>query len=168
VGDDGRILVRCFGGCRASEIVGSLGLALGDLFPESLPSPDAMREAKIKREAANRIDAAKISMLTLRRKAEKVIKAARGIDISGWPESEVDEATRAVGAAYEILLKEQLDITLKRAKLRMGVTSNPSCSTHDDRNKNYKSDKEDMKDYFCILTDSCLRIETLHLDPAGE
>lgn len=81
---------------------------LRDLFSDSLPSLDAMREAKMKREAASRVDAAKISMLTLRRKAEKVIKAASGIDISGWPEGKIDEAIMAVGTAYEILQEEQL------------------------------------------------------------
>jgi len=30
---DGRILVHCFAGCGASDIVESIGLALGDLFP---------------------------------------------------------------------------------------------------------------------------------------
>lgn len=34
VGDDGRILVKCFSGCTASEIVEALGLKLADLMPE--------------------------------------------------------------------------------------------------------------------------------------
>lgn len=33
---DGRILVHCFGGCGAADIVESLGLAVTDLFPERL------------------------------------------------------------------------------------------------------------------------------------
>ena len=31
--DDGRILLKCFGGCSAQEIVESVGLTLNDLFP---------------------------------------------------------------------------------------------------------------------------------------
>lgn len=31
---DGRILVHCYAGCSAGEIMGSLGLSLSDLFPE--------------------------------------------------------------------------------------------------------------------------------------
>lgn len=31
--DDGRILLKCFGGCSVQEIVGSLGMEMGDLFP---------------------------------------------------------------------------------------------------------------------------------------
>lgn len=31
--EDGRLLLKCWGGCTASEIVGAVGLALRDLFP---------------------------------------------------------------------------------------------------------------------------------------
>ena len=31
--DDGRVLLRCWNGCRAAEIVLALGLSLADLFP---------------------------------------------------------------------------------------------------------------------------------------
>ena len=33
--DDGRILLKCFGGCSVQEIVGSIGMDMGDLFPDS-------------------------------------------------------------------------------------------------------------------------------------
>ena len=32
--DDGKILIKCFGGCSAHEIVSSIGLSLTDLFPK--------------------------------------------------------------------------------------------------------------------------------------
>lgn len=32
-GDDGRVLLHCFGGCGAGDIVAAIGLELGDLFP---------------------------------------------------------------------------------------------------------------------------------------
>ena len=31
--EDGRILLKCFGGCSVQEIVGSIGMNLSDLFP---------------------------------------------------------------------------------------------------------------------------------------
>jgi DNA primase len=34
--DDGRILVHCFSGCGACDVVESIGLAMTDLFPERL------------------------------------------------------------------------------------------------------------------------------------
>jgi CHC2 zinc finger len=41
---DGRILVHCFAGCSADEVMGSLGLTLSDLMPEkALTSQDLRR-----------------------------------------------------------------------------------------------------------------------------
>lgn len=34
--DDGRILLHCFAGCAAVDVVGAMGLAMTDLFPEPL------------------------------------------------------------------------------------------------------------------------------------
>lgn len=31
--DDGRILLKCFGGCSVQEIVGAIGMDIGELFP---------------------------------------------------------------------------------------------------------------------------------------
>jgi hypothetical protein len=31
--DDGKVLLKCWAGCGASDIVGALGLSLSDLFP---------------------------------------------------------------------------------------------------------------------------------------
>jgi len=34
--DDGRILMHCFGGCGTDAVLGALGLAMTDLFPQRL------------------------------------------------------------------------------------------------------------------------------------
>lgn len=34
---DGRVLLHCFAGCSAFDVVSAVGLELSDLFPESLP-----------------------------------------------------------------------------------------------------------------------------------
>lgn len=34
-GDDGRVLLKCFGGCETESIVAALGLAMHDLFPDT-------------------------------------------------------------------------------------------------------------------------------------
>ena len=31
---DGRILLHCFGGCSVEEVLGAVGMEIGDLFPE--------------------------------------------------------------------------------------------------------------------------------------
>lgn len=33
--DDGRLLVHCFAGCGAADVIGALGLEFTDLFPET-------------------------------------------------------------------------------------------------------------------------------------
>ena len=33
--DDGRILMKCFGGCSVQEIMGAVGMEMGDLFPDT-------------------------------------------------------------------------------------------------------------------------------------
>lgn len=47
-GDDGRILMHCFAGCSASDVLGALGLALADVMPERPrdESPEARRTAR--------------------------------------------------------------------------------------------------------------------------
>lgn len=39
--DDGKLLLRCFAGCSASEVVGAVGLDLADLFPARAAAPGA-------------------------------------------------------------------------------------------------------------------------------
>ena len=38
--DDGRVLAHCFAGCSISEVVGTIGLELSDLFPAKAISGD--------------------------------------------------------------------------------------------------------------------------------
>jgi DNA primase len=34
--DDGRVLLHCFAGCEIGDVIGEIGLAMTDLFPERL------------------------------------------------------------------------------------------------------------------------------------
>ena len=52
-GDDGRVLVHCFGGCSVESVVSAVGMTLSDLMPETapmqparkmrIPAPDVLR-----------------------------------------------------------------------------------------------------------------------------
>ena len=42
-GDDGRILLNCFGGCSAHEVVRSVGLEMDALFPDRLPGTEYVK-----------------------------------------------------------------------------------------------------------------------------
>ena len=54
-GDDGRVLMHCFGGCAAADVVGALGMTLGDLFPERPRDLSPLGRAQ-RREAARSAD----------------------------------------------------------------------------------------------------------------
>ena len=43
--DDGRVLIKCFGGCDNESILSALGLQFSDLFPEPV-TPHGKRERK--------------------------------------------------------------------------------------------------------------------------
>ncbi len=49
VGDDGRVLVKCFAGCPTETIVAALGLTMADLYPASSngPRPPAVTKYRI-------------------------------------------------------------------------------------------------------------------------
>ena len=50
-GDDGRVLLHCFGGCSAASVVHAVGLTLGDLFPARLDRHmDAAGRRKVEME----------------------------------------------------------------------------------------------------------------------
>jgi hypothetical protein len=48
VGEDGRILLCCFAGCSAADVLGAVGLRVADLFPRRLTdaTPEARRELR--------------------------------------------------------------------------------------------------------------------------
>lgn len=61
-GDDGRILVHCFAGCAAADVVAAAGMELADLFSERIrdTSPEdraAARRAVTEREKADALAA---------------------------------------------------------------------------------------------------------------
>lgn len=60
VSPDGKILVKCWAGCSALEIVQAMGLSLHDLFEKPLdndpPMAFAQREMRQKRQQRSRID----------------------------------------------------------------------------------------------------------------
>lgn len=41
--EDGRILVKCFAGCSAQEVVSAVGMDLSDLMPDSVPDVPARK-----------------------------------------------------------------------------------------------------------------------------
>lgn len=50
-GDDGRVLLHCFGGCAPADVTQAIGLELGDLFPER-PAAESADDRRRMRLAA--------------------------------------------------------------------------------------------------------------------
>lgn len=46
-GDDGRVLLHCFGGCSPGAVVAAVGMKLSDLMPEGALSVEPMRKMRI-------------------------------------------------------------------------------------------------------------------------
>lgn len=110
-GDDGRILLRCFSGCSSEDIVEQMGLSLSDLFPEAMPprqKSEYLKQKEAKQEITQEIHDLNRSMDALFRKSEATIRAATGIDISGWSEGELDRAMDILGDAYAVVSRERL------------------------------------------------------------
>ena len=50
--DDGRVLLHCFAGCGAGDVVAALGLSLGDLFPRQIATVLTREDRAAMREGA--------------------------------------------------------------------------------------------------------------------
>ena len=100
--DDGKLLIKCFAGCDATDIVAALGLELSNLYPDwkprsqrrpVAPKPRPPDWRRTSRDLLDHVDA-----LALR--AERLLQAARYLDISDWSDDELNAAMKAVGKGY--------------------------------------------------------------------
>jgi len=97
-GDDGRVLLRCFAGCSAAEVMGAVGLTLADLFPE--PVRESGPLARAQRREAMRQAAWAAALAVLAREAVVVHVAAEAM-ARGEPIA-ADDAERVRLAAERI------------------------------------------------------------------
>ena len=108
---DGRVLVHCFAGCPVEEIVGALGLRVGDLFHETVTDPRticaAQQARRHKHRARTEAYRQELHAAALAHDAQQLVEAARGLDIAAWTEGQLDDAVKAVADAWVILLEER-------------------------------------------------------------
>lgn len=89
-GDDGRILMHCFGGCDVLTILNVCGLEMGDLFPQRITHDTPLAERRKLRELARQSQwkAAVPSLLT-----EGIVIQLAAVKVSkGEPLSAADDA----------------------------------------------------------------------------
>ncbi len=107
------LLLKCWAGCRAADIVQALGLKLSDLFFDSREQDTSKRRLAI--EQRGRVRAAEHAAQIFRgqqadalREAERLVYSARGLSIAAWTDNELDTAIDAVGRAWQLLEMENL------------------------------------------------------------
>ena len=85
---DGRVLIKCFGGCGALDVITAIGLEWDDLFPESdkhYRSLVLSHGIKARESISNRlVDLAKHTSLTNKQREEAKQAAARGAEPDGF------------------------------------------------------------------------------------
>lgn len=107
-GKRGNIVLHCFTGCTPQEIVDALNLKITDLFDDS-PSPQDIsrrRQLKTQEEDAAR---AERDQAALCYRADQVVRAATGIDISGFNDKQLDRAMNLLADAYAVLNREKFE-----------------------------------------------------------
>ena len=103
--DDGRVLIHCWSGCSAADVVGALGLSLSDLFPGDRRSladhgTGPMRRPFDWRDAlqgiAHEATVARLIVEAVNRGDEMDIES---MDRLALAEERIDDALRAAGGA---------------------------------------------------------------------
>ena len=103
--DDGRILLHCFCGCSAADVLGALGLSLADIMPERLrdESPEARRAARERFMLASARAAAGVIL----REGQIVLLAGadvnRGLTLDGADADRLVLAIERIQSAVEAL-----------------------------------------------------------------
>ena len=104
-GEDGRVLLHCFAGCSTADVLGALGLTLGDVMPERLrdDSPEARRTARERFRLASVTAAAGV----IEREGRVVLIAGcdllQGKVLAADDVQRLTEAVERIGAAREVL-----------------------------------------------------------------
>ena len=104
-GDSGAILLHCFSGCAVSDVLGALGLSMGDIQPARLrdESPEGRRAAR----AQFRLASVQSAAAVLEREGNIVLIAAgdllRADDFSPADFQRLVEAVERVAAARAVL-----------------------------------------------------------------
>lgn len=93
--EDGRVLLHCFTGCAAGDVLAAVGLEFSDLYPEPLPNnPEQQQHIQQRRAGFAALDV----LRALASEATVIAAAAGQIQRRGWL-SEDDDARLAL--AYE-------------------------------------------------------------------
>lgn len=104
---DGRVLLHCFGGCRAIEVLEAVGLGWQDVMPPRT-WPESPEERRRQRRALREIGWA-AALATLALESKIILFAARELHITGGLEIEdgkrLAEAVKRIDHAANVLVE---------------------------------------------------------------
>lgn len=104
-GGDGRCLVHCFAGCAVADVLGAIGLSMGDLFPERIAPQTPAERAQARQWARDANWSAAIGVLSVEATVCEVAMTMieRGEPLSGDDIERVRIAAGRIHAAREVL-----------------------------------------------------------------
>ena len=104
-GDDGRVLLHCFAGCNTADVLGALGLTLGDVMPERIrdESPEGRRAARERFRLASVTAAVGVIERETRIVHLAGCDLLRGEVLDAADVQRLGEAVERIGAAREVL-----------------------------------------------------------------
>lgn len=95
---DGKVLLHCFGGCGAADVVAAAGLTLSDLFPERLEHSGPRRDLKHRHAAVEALKQLAHESLVVALAAENL---AHGMSLSNQDRGRLLEAAGIIRAARD-------------------------------------------------------------------
>ncbi len=106
------ILLKCWSGCTFSQIAAALGIEPQSLFHDAINRNPHIRREIVRTREADAIlrdirRQAEWELVGLRQEAEVLIEAARGIDVSTWPDEKLDAALDVLADAHLVLEAER-------------------------------------------------------------
>jgi capsule polysaccharide modification protein KpsS len=105
--DDGRVLIHCFVGCAAADILAAVGISLSDLYPERIKhaTTDADRK-ELRRLAREGQWAAALGVLTREAQiVESAVSAFQAERFTAIDYSRLQTAFHRIHSAAEVLLQ---------------------------------------------------------------
>jgi DNA primase len=108
------LLVKCWAGCTVAEICGAIGIEQRDLFFDSLDADPAKRRAAAQQRDRQRLARERHAqqegtLIDALREADTFIRSRRGIDISAWSHTQLNDELNTLSEAYLLLESEGLN-----------------------------------------------------------
>ena len=104
------VLLKCWAGCSLGAITSAMNLTIKDLFydaPDTHTATETRRRRAILKQQHARQQEVVGYVVDALREAEAFLRLRRGLDISGWTDTQLDADLNCVADAYALLDAEE-------------------------------------------------------------